>query len=463
MIRYSNGGAHHLLNLCSLGGSAFPFAFYIALPCAVISCMLKVLMLRGLLAWMGWEEDHLVLRNSAPWNGFSFLVGFLIVFRTSQSYTRFWDACRHTADMRAQWFDAAAALCAFCTHSVVGEDAVATFKHTMVRLFSMLHALALGEMEDTDGSQIVAFSVELLDPDGIDKDSLRYLQQSDAKVAVILQWMLVLIVTNIKTGVLSIPPPILSRVFQQIGNGMVALHQAVKISTIPFPFPYAQACDFLLVMHWMMTPVIIQTWTSTPTWSFIFSFVMVFIFWTLNTTAIGLENPFGTDENDLDYDELQNEMNRHLLVLLRSEAYRPPELERHHVTEFMSSRTRATAHRKSVEQEGFSPGRNLQQVWNDVATARSSIPVQNFETGGFYPGDNSDYGHHASTRNRSLLSSLDYERGQSEDSRVVAAAGLDNEEPKGVRLEVDHQHLSAVVEQVVRSEWGKSNSPEVPS
>lgn len=373
MIRYANGGKHHLLNLFVIRGSAFPFAMGVALPCATLSGLLKWLMQNGYLLWLDWDEDHQVLLDSAPWNGFSFLVGFLIVFRTSQSYNRFWDACSHTADMRAQWYDAASAMCAFCAHSQVPEEQVWSFKHTMVRLFSMLHALALGEMEDTDGSHVVAFNIDLLDPDGIDAETLRLLEKADCKVGLILQWMLVLIVTNIKTGVLTIPPPILSRVFQQIGNGMVCLHQAVKISTIPFPFPYAQACDYLLIMHWMTTPVIVQTWTSAVQWSFLFSFIMVFIFWTLNTTAIGLENPFGTDANDLDYRELQHEMNRHLMVLLRPVAYRPPTLHPRYRRHFGDTKKgmRSTAHVKSPDAAKKMLGRSFSELWSDMK--RSSV------------------------------------------------------------------------------------------
>jgi len=397
MIRYSNGGLHHLLNLFRLAGSSFPFALVVAMPCACISCALKILSARGLLLWMESEDQHLVLLNSAPWNGFSFLVGFLIVFRTSQSYTRFWDACRHTADMRAQWYDAAAALCAFCAHSTAGEDATNTFRQTMVRLFSMLHALALGEMEDTDGSQIVAFNVELLDPDGLDTRSLQQLQEAECKVGLILQWIMGIIVAHIKTGVLSIPPPILSRVFQQIGNGMVALHQAIKISTIPFPFPYAQACDFLLVMHWLAAPVIIQTWTSSPLWSFVFTLIMVFVFWTLNTTAIGLENPFGTDANDLDYAELQNEMNRQLIVLLRPASYKPPSLLPGHCTKFCSARARASARSRPSDVGCGSLGRSLDEVWADARRDCQSSPsvdaVTAFSSGGFCRSETPNSGH----------------------------------------------------------------------
>merc|ERR1740129_2684905 len=105
MIRYSNGSYHHILNLFKREGSTFPFALKVALPCSALSAGLKLLVGMGKLRSFGWHEDHKILEN-APWNSFSFLVGFLIVFRTSQSYSRFWDACGCTAAMRSHWFDA---------------------------------------------------------------------------------------------------------------------------------------------------------------------------------------------------------------------------------------------------------------------------------------------------------------------------------------------------------------------
>ena len=56
-------------------------------------------------------------------------------------------------------------------------------------------------------------------------------------------WMQTLMVEHHVNGVLSIPAPILSRSFQELSNGMVAFHDAIKLSCIPFPFPYAQTRD----------------------------------------------------------------------------------------------------------------------------------------------------------------------------------------------------------------------------
>ncbi|CAK0827113.1 unnamed protein product [Prorocentrum cordatum] len=109
---------------------------------------------------------------------------------------------------------------------------------------------------------------------------------------------------------------------------MVALHDAAKIAEIPFPFPYAQICTFLLLTHWALTPLVTLQWTTSVVWAFVFSFVQVFIFWCLNLTAIELEQPFGRDANDLQTVDMQKILNQQLLLLLDTRNGDPPDLEK---------------------------------------------------------------------------------------------------------------------------------------
>merc|ERR1712007_159617 len=97
---------------------------------------------------------------------------------------------------------------------------------------------------------------------------------------------------------------------------MVAFHEATKISCIPFPFPYAQTCDLLLILHWTFTPVVISQWVERWYWAVPFAFIQVFVLWSLNLIAMEIEHPFGNDANNLDGGQMQVEMNHHLLLLL---------------------------------------------------------------------------------------------------------------------------------------------------
>merc|ERR1719379_3379294 len=83
------------------------------------------------------------LSNSAVYSSFSFVLGFLLVFRTSQAHTRFWEGSTLTHQMRGQWMDACSSLFAFAYVSKNSDHDISFFKHMLVRLFSLLHAMAL--------------------------------------------------------------------------------------------------------------------------------------------------------------------------------------------------------------------------------------------------------------------------------------------------------------------------------
>jgi len=338
MIVYKSRGGHQLLNIFRIRGSVFPFALLVSIPSAVLAGVLKWAILNG--HWKSlnfnmdgdYSEGPKILAEPAVWSGFTFLVGFLIVFRTSISYERFSEGCKATHRFRAEWFDACSAICAFCRHSKVPAADVQEFQHTLVRCFSMLHVLALAEIEDSstkDMGSAHALSLDVVDLFGLDEETLRSVRASSSRVELVFQWIQQLIVENIETGVLSIPPPILSRVFQELANGMAAFHDAVKLSSIPFPFPYAQACDTLLILHWCITPIITSQWVTSVGWSATFAFIQVFILWSLNCTATEIENPFGHDDNDLNEGQMQHEFNEHLLMLIKTSTLRCPRLSVH--------------------------------------------------------------------------------------------------------------------------------------
>jgi hypothetical protein len=238
--------------------------------------------------------------------------------------------------MRAEWFNACISLVAYCKHSDASDETVAAFRNTLVRLMSMLNACALAELEEINChpeavEDITAFDFDLIDPLGIDMRSLVSLKDSDSKVELLFFWIQALLVENIRTGVLSIPAPILSRTFHQLGNGWIAFNDAIKVSYIAFPFPYAQTCEVVLALHWAVVPFVVVHWVTHPAWAFVFALIQVFILWALNFIAVEIENPFGKDANDLDGQHMQDEFNRHLMLLLQKETLRVPQLSERYV------------------------------------------------------------------------------------------------------------------------------------
>lgn len=330
MIHYhttrDRGFCDYLGLLFSFRGSVVFVASKVTIPCSLIAMVLRWLMNQGHISDM--KLTH-TLKDNVLWSGFSFLVGFLVIFRTSQSYERFDAGCAHLMRMRAEWFDACSALMAFCKHSHSSQEVVLQFQHVCIRLFSMLHGAALAEIEDSNSKEIEdisAFKFPLVDPEGMDPDSLAIIKDSHCKVELLYQWIQQVVVENIKAGVLDIPAPILTRTFQEMGSGMVALSEAIKISSVPLPFPYVQCCDLLLSMHWCLVPIVVTQWTEEPWWAFGFCFIQVFILWSLNYISAEIENPFGSDPNDIDALSMQEEMNSFLTLLLKDSTKRTPRL-----------------------------------------------------------------------------------------------------------------------------------------
>eukprot|EP00421_Protoceratium_reticulatum_P019659 CAMPEP_0168391986 /NCGR_PEP_ID=MMETSP0228-20121227/18266_1 /TAXON_ID=133427 /ORGANISM="Protoceratium reticulatum, Strain CCCM 535 (=CCMP 1889)" /LENGTH=613 /DNA_ID=CAMNT_0008405315 /DNA_START=95 /DNA_END=1934 /DNA_ORIENTATION=+ len=352
--------------LFRMEGSVMPFAMQIALPCAFFTGILKYAEVHALLGF----DQFLALYNikGTAYGAFSSLLGFLVVFRTSQAYSRYWSGGGLMQQMCGSWFDACSSLVAFCRMSKAPSDQVMRFQHTMMRLFSILNALALTSLQGADEEDYESLerrlqSLEIIDMESFDSKTIKCIQSSGNKIELVFHWIQAVVVEHIESGVLNIAPPILSRAFNELADGMVKFHDCMKISLVPFPFPYSQTTLFLLICHWAITPVMICTWTAQPVLAFLFSFLVVLCFWSLYAIAGELENPFGDDANDLDAVEVQGEMNSRLLMLVVGEEvkYSPKLLEGSTIQDMANS-----AVKKRV---------TLDSVWGDTRPSHMGDPL----------------------------------------------------------------------------------------
>lgn len=229
--------------------------------------------------------------------------------------------------MRGEWFDSASCLMSFSRHakSICPEE-VTQFRQTLIRLCSLMHGPALDDIggRSEDNYETLP-SYETIDVLGLDKSTLRFLRDCKVKygwnkVCALQHMIQVLITHNLQIGVLDIPPPILSRVYQTLSRGFVNLLNAVKITDTNFPFPWAQLIYLLLVVHSMFTPLIVTSFTSSYQWAIPVTFLPVFSMFALNQVAAQLEKPFGTDDNDLPLTFFQTEFNQSLLLLMHEMA-----------------------------------------------------------------------------------------------------------------------------------------------
>jgi len=316
MIDYTEKGCN-LKFICGVRGSVIPQTMCWVIPSMAVAAVNRMLI------------DHYLkdspLTDSVEgalniWTSSTFVMGFLLVFRTQQAYSRYWEGSTLLQQIKGEWFNAVSSLFAFCTTEESLKKETQHFQHVVVRLMSMLHCTALQQIAVMDDENF-----EIIDNAGIDVESLRFLLEKPEQCEVILQWVQRLIVDHAESGVISIPAPILSRVFQELSRGIVNVNNARKITDTLWPFPYAQLTTILLMMHSCLTPFacsfMVNIWWAAS----ILAGVAVLVFWGIHYIAIEIEMPFGDDLNDLPMAELQRSWNASLITLLEKKTQEPPK------------------------------------------------------------------------------------------------------------------------------------------
>lgn len=300
-----------------LDGSVALRACWYAIPASAFAVILVQLDV-----WYpDFREDSglLTTGGSTMWNASMASLLFLIGFRTRQAFSRFWEGTGLLHQMRGEWFDTVSNCVTFSISarkvSPEMQQKVTIFRHTIVRLMSLAHGSAL---EEISGNQT---QLETIDVFGLDAGTLRHLKDCAEthnfnKVEVLLHLVQSLITKALDDGVLKIPAPICSRVYQTISRGFVNLLNTKKITDTKFPFPFVQIITIFLFFQLFLMPVMISATIKNSALAAVFTFLPIFGLFTLNFISIELENPFGDDDNDLPLETFQEEMNNCLLMLL---------------------------------------------------------------------------------------------------------------------------------------------------
>lgn len=317
MIQYSEDYIVPLI--FRINGSVGVRSCMFAIPAAVIALIMVFLDD----AVPSFREDIglLDLKYSQLWTASTGVLGILLGFRTNRAMARFWEGTGLLHQMRGEWFDSVSCCVTFSRAAVFAKrEDVMAFRHTIVRLMSLCHGSALEEIAGSDAEEC-----ETIDSFGLDNTTLQHLKECKDvydfnRVEVLLHLIQSLITKNLDDGILKIPPPILSRVYQTLSRGFVNLLNAKKIADTRFPFPYVQLITILLILHIFMTPLMISSLLPSKAWAPIFTFVPIFGMFSLNFIGVELENPFGNDANDLPLDHFQAEMNKCLMMLLQDNA-----------------------------------------------------------------------------------------------------------------------------------------------
>eukprot|EP00930_Biecheleria_cincta_P037992 TRINITY_DN26103_c0_g1_i4.p1 TRINITY_DN26103_c0_g1~~TRINITY_DN26103_c0_g1_i4.p1 ORF type:complete len:501 (-),score=64.30 TRINITY_DN26103_c0_g1_i4:474-1976(-) len=343
MIVYS-WGLFGLTHVFGWKGSILPSAVCFALPNAVLAVLLHIYLGPDSNDHSGFGELGIGGLDKL-WTGYTFVLGFLIVFRNNQAYSRFWDGANDLAELRGTWFNAVSNLVSFCSPHVEKQEEVSRFQNLLVRLASMLYCAALQEISDLDDA-----SLSVLSFDGIDRESLQYLGKSSHKCEVLMQWIQQLIVDCNRNQIIDIPPPILSRVFQELSNGIVLTDKMRNIRAIPFPFPYVQMITVMLLLHWIVTPLVAAQCIQSVWGAGACCFFVTAAFWSPIFIARELDMPFGTDDNDLPVVEEMDTFNEKLLVLLHPSTQSRPKYTHKMCLSQNSKRSSGMVH--TLQQQG---------------------------------------------------------------------------------------------------------------
>jgi len=183
-------------------------------------------------------------------------------------------------------------------------------------------------------------------------DEVQLLDMCTDKVNCLMLWILQGTIQEIRANTLDTPPPIVTRFFQELSNGMLGFNQAHKVAMVPFPFPFAQMVSLLLVMLCLSLPLYIDIFTKNPVITPALSFLLPICYLGLNSVAIELEEPFGTDWNDVDI-EVRHEDFLWVLVDVLRQATMPPVSDENIVeSEILSGMSRRVGDNKQTLAHG---------------------------------------------------------------------------------------------------------------
>jgi len=130
-------------------------------------------------------------------------------------------------------------------------------------------------------------------------EELGMLQKSVNPVDRQLQRIFRAITTRHRAGGVHVPPPVYSRIFQELSTGMLAFNQASKLKEVQMPFSYVQFNAVLNMLFIVAAPIGVSCFTKQVWFSVVSSMVIVGAFTALFILANEMEDPFGSDENDM--------------------------------------------------------------------------------------------------------------------------------------------------------------------
>lgn len=154
---------------------------------------------------------------------------------------------------------------------------------------------------------------------GVSDSEIRFLRMARgpyAKTQLCWNWFSEFCIREHLAGSLGeVGAPIISRVMQFLGDGMIYYNHARKIMFIPFPFVHAQLSVLFILVMIPSIPFLMNQYTSEPWIGSLLTFGTVLCLSGIHEVARELENPFRNIPNDLPLVTLQAQYNEALLTM----------------------------------------------------------------------------------------------------------------------------------------------------
>ncbi|CAK9087868.1 unnamed protein product [Durusdinium trenchii] len=305
---------------------------------------LCVALLGGAVQYMhssGWENKPEIGHHYGL-QALGVAVTFAIVFRTQLAWNRYWEAVTQLHVMYSKWHDAFSQFQGFAEVTLKAakekkDEAkikLIMMKQRRLKLnFALLSAMAAERLshgdnqliedmsrkvrsrhamrveKEAEGYQPPAF-VERKDFDrGLKKvmsfvlfrkpspQQMDLLARSNDPVSSVMYWITWDLASVMKE--LDTAPPIQTRMYQELSNGMLGFNNCLKIADVPFPLPFAQLLLMSLVAFSLLIPLYVIVFTKSLVVGPVLCFFLFESLWCMNEVAKELENPFGQDMNDI--------------------------------------------------------------------------------------------------------------------------------------------------------------------
>jgi len=133
----------------------------------------------------------------------------------------------------------------------------------------------------------------------LDEEERAFLEMAPDPVLAIATRIMRAVATRHAAGGVNAPSPIVSRIFQELSNGMVAFNQATKMKEVPVPFAYVQFHALLVLTFTIVSSLAIGVFTPSVVLAVVISCLVIGGFTGMWLVANELEDPFGFDPNDL--------------------------------------------------------------------------------------------------------------------------------------------------------------------